>query len=132
MSEVNQSFDINNDNIELLGLAIKRAIERSVNLICYSRDAMMKPETSITEIPGMQLLFAKACLQHGLLGYLEWKHENTPSEQNSIIMNNVMIAACGKRVHDDTINGIAHTIDPEVLDMVRTRSRVKFNEIMGW
>ncbi len=129
---LDEPFDINSETVEILGLVIKKSIEKSLNLICYSHEAIMKQDTSVTEIAGMQLLFAKACLQQGLLGYLDWKNETTPSEQNSIIMNNVIIAAVGKRVYDDSITGIAHTVDPDVLDMLRTRSRVKFNEIMGW
>ena len=130
-------FDLTSKNVGILGQNIVNAVENSVDLICYSSEAIKHPELSVTEIKGLTLLFVQACLQEGLMGYLDWKEENHPNEQNSMILNNVIIATCGKRVFDDTLvdqsidQGIAHDVDPDKLTFIRERSRAKFNLLIS-
>lgn len=130
-------FNLSQNNVGILGQNIVNSVKNSVDLICYSHEAMSHPELSVTEIPGLTLLFVQACLQQGLLGYLDWKEENHPNEQNNMIMNNVIIATCGKRVPDDTLDedqkgkGIAHDVDPDKLAFIRAKSREKFNQLIS-
>lgn len=130
-------FNLTANNVGILGQNIVDSVRNSVDFICYSHEAMIHPELSVTEIPGLTLLFVQACLQQGLLGYLDWKEENHPNEQNNMIMNNVIIATCGKRVPDETLDpenqakGIAHDVDPDKLAFIRNKSRERFNELIA-
>ena len=131
MNTKEEFFDLTSKNVNYLGQVISQCISNNINLVCFSRESMSHPELSITEIPGLSTLFIKACLQHGLLGYLDWKNETAPSEQNSIIITNVIIATCGKVVDDGFAGGkgIAHDVDEKKLNFIRTNSRKKFNEL---
>jgi hypothetical protein len=107
---------------------------------------MNHPDKSLTIIPGLSFLFIKACLQHGLLGYLDWKHEKYPSQQNTIIMHNVIVATCGSPSNvpeggldprpdfvDESVPReliIAHEIDSTKLSYIREKSRAKFEELL--
>lgn len=127
-------FDLTEETIDTLGDIIGLCVETKVDLICFSKNAMKQPEISLTKIVGLKDLFIQACLQHGLLGYLDWKNENTPNEQNTNIMTNVIIITCGKQVVEITDsngedNRIAHEVDEKRLAFIRERSRVKFNQI---
>ena len=136
-------FDLKESTIQLLGIQIAHCVRKSIDLICFSSFSMRYPEKSLTNIPGLSLLFIKACLQHGLLGYLDWKHETSPSKQNSIIINNVIIATCGLPASvelepaSDLIEDnmpremvIAHDVDPIKLKYIREKSRAKFEELL--
>jgi hypothetical protein len=125
-------FDLTPVDIKYLGSNIVHCVKTSTDLICYSSNSMNCPMISITEIPGLTDLFTQACLQHGLMGYLDWKHENNPNAQNSIILENVIIATCGKedkRIIDNTEQSpLYHDIDNNKLTYIREKSRAKFNE----
>lgn len=128
-------FDLTPDNIDMLSQYIVSCVTDSIDLICYSQESIKRPDLSITEIPGLSILFIKACLQQGLLGYLDWKQENVPTEQNGFIINNIIIATCGERVTDHTLDnekGLAHVVDAEKLKYIRTMSRQKFNQLMNF
>lgn len=127
-------FDIREDTIDTLGDIIGLCVETKTELICYSKKAMEQPDISLTEIPGLNELFVRACLQHGLLGYLDWKNETTPTQQIADIMNNIVIIVCGRKVVNqvDEMNlnkGIVHEVDEKKLAFIRERSRLKFNQI---
>ena len=130
-------FNLSENNVGLLGQNIVNSVRNSVDLISYSYEAMTHPELSVTEIPGLTLIFVQACLQQGLLGYLDWKEETCPNEQNTAIMNNVIIATCGKRVPDNSLDpepngkGIVHDVDPEKLAFIRSKSREKFTQLLN-
>jgi hypothetical protein len=127
-------IDLTSANVNSLGEYIAFCVQNSIDLICYSQESIKHPELSITEIPGLSTLFIQACLQQGLLGYLDWKKENHPTEQNDAIINNVIIATCGEKCEpppDEKSKGISHTVDPEKLKLIRSRSAAKFNQIIN-
>lgn len=126
-------FDLTEANVGMLGLAIGKSIEKGMNLVCYSSEAMKNPGVSLTQMPNLAKLFQRACLQQGLLGYLDWKNEITPSDQNTIIRNNIIIATCGKIVENDGLTeqskGLAHEVDETKLAFLRKASREEFEQI---
>lgn len=97
--------------------------------MCYSSEAMKQPGLSLTTMPNVVRLFQRACLQEGLLGYLDWNHELMPSDQNTIIRNNIIIATCGKVAEDHSVEGLAHKVDETKLAFLRKASREKFEQI---
>lgn len=139
-------FDLTEETIGMLGVQIVVSVRKSVDLLVVSSASMKHPEKSLTVIPGLSFLFLEACLQQGLLGYLDWKNEKYPSRQNTIIMNNVIIATCGSistvpeggmdacsDLVDDGVPSeliIAHEIDESKLSYIREKSRAKFEELL--
>jgi hypothetical protein len=102
-------FDVTPENLPWLGDAIMRCIFENISLKPYSSLTFQHPTVPLTEIPGLSILFQKACVHYGLLGYLDWVNENNPSEQNTIITNNIIIITCGTVV----FNSSTDVIDPE-------------------
>lgn len=125
-------FDLEEDNVYTLGPIISYCVKHSVDLICYSSEAMKHPGVSLTQIPGLSRLFIRACLQEGLLGYLDWKAKNNPSEQNRIIRNNVIIITCGKPITStDDNKDLAHEVDNDKLSFLTTMSQIKFEQLIN-
>lgn len=147
-------FDINPDNLTLLGDAILRCVSNNIELRPYSSLTFKHPTIPLTEIPELPSLFQQACLHYGLLGYLDWINENNPSEVNTIITNNVIIITCGTTIfnsstdiidpdkHNNPTNDeklssassipeIVHDINQRKLEVLRNMSRQKFNSMIG-
>jgi hypothetical protein len=69
-------FDVNTENIKWLGEAIRNCVARNIDLKPYSSLAFKHPNTPLTQIPGLTSIFQQACINHGLLGYLDWGQRN--------------------------------------------------------
>lgn len=139
-------FDIIPSTLQDLDDAIKKCVIYNIALKPYSSLTFKHQKTSLTEIPGLINLFQDACLNHGLLGYLDWVHETKPSDHNTIVMNNIIIITCGTVVfnpetdiinpeNDDAVSSetadIVHDIDPTKLAFLRKKSRAKFDAMIA-
>lgn len=123
-------FDLTPDNVDSLGRLIVECVKKDIDLKCYSSQTMKNPDIPITEIPGLSFLFIQACLQQGLLGYLDWKLENRHTDQDKAILHNVTILIAGTARFNPEGKYDGHDVDETKLTFIRERSRAKFNQLI--
>lgn len=123
-------FDVTVDSLDSLGALIVKCVKREVDLICYSSETMRNPNKPMVKIPGLTLLFVKACLQQGLLGYLDYKQENNYTDQTQIVIDNIVIITCGSYVKSEK-GKLSYDIDNNKLTYIRDKSTAKFKELIG-
>ncbi|CAH6419746.1 Hypothetical protein HVR_LOCUS823 [uncultured virus] len=142
-------LDLAEHNVGCLSEVIRKCATDGITLKTYSSLTLLHPDKSMTEIPGLRNLFSQACIQHGLLGYLDWyvsQEKNPHRDHVQIILDNVIIITCGSVIYNpvtDNIdnsdkdealplmkNSIVHSIDEKRLAFIRIISSARFLEIM--
>jgi hypothetical protein len=129
-------FDLIPKNLSLLGDVIRKCVAYNITLKLYSSITFKHPGISMTQIPGLKNLFVTTCLEHGLLGYLDWFKEKNPSSDTIILNNVIIITLLSIMVSDTDISNdintsIIHEINEKQLNFIRKQSREKFNQIIN-
>lgn len=139
-------LDLSPKTLPILGEIIKKCVANRTILNLYCSLTINNGNKSMTEIPGVKNLFVEACLQHGLLGYLDWQKEQTPSDHIQMALDNVIIITCGSVVYDPHAHTnslldvteepikdnspIIHEINDTKLQFIRKQSQAKFDQLI--